>query len=45
MKKIHNKEITKEDLIDNRQNQEIYFKYLYNEHPNLTYYDICNYHI
>jgi hypothetical protein len=43
IKKIRAKGITKEDLIDNIENQEIYFKYLYVEHPNLTYYDICNY--
>ena len=45
IKKIRAEEITKEDLIDNIENQEIYFKYLYAEHPNLTYYDICNYHL
>ena len=43
IKKIRAKEITKDDLLDNIENQEIYFKYLYAEHQNLTYYDICNY--
>ena len=45
IKKIRANEITKEDLLDNIENQEIYFKYLYAEHPNLTYYDICNYRV
>ena len=45
IKKIRAKEITKDDLINNIENQEIYFKYLYAEHPNLTYYDICNYRV